>query len=70
MELEGRPAETIGEVIEPYTRPGTAQYGAMVGKVAGSLGVTSLRYQTLEGMVRSTGLPEEKLCTYCWTGRR
>ena len=69
-ELEGRPAETIGEVIEPYTRPGTAQYGAMVGKVAGSLGVTSLRYQTLEGMVRSTGLPEEKLCTYCWTGRR
>ena len=27
-ELEGRPAESIGEVLEPYTRPGTAQYGA------------------------------------------
>lgn len=69
-ELEGRPAETIGEVIEPYTRPGTAQYGAMVAKVGSSLGVTSLRYQTLEGMVQSIGLPEEKLCTYCWTGRK
>ena len=32
------------------------------------LGFSSLEYQTLEGLVKSIGLPEEKICTYCWTG--
>jgi amidophosphoribosyltransferase len=68
-EMEGRPAETIGEVLEPYTRPGTDQHERMVARIGASLNVTSLRYQTLEGLVSSIGLPEEKLCTYCWTGR-
>jgi amidophosphoribosyltransferase len=68
-ELEGCAADTIGEVLAPYTLPDTEQYRRMVERIAASLGVTSLRYQTLDGMVRSIGLPEEKLCTYCWTGR-
>ena len=32
------------------------------------LGFSSLEYQTLEGLVKSIGLPKEKICTYCWTG--
>lgn len=68
-ELEGRSAGTVGEVLEPYTRPETEQYGRMVERIGKALGVTSLRYQTLEGLVAGIGLAGEKLCTYCWTGR-
>jgi amidophosphoribosyltransferase len=40
----------------------------MVDHIGKSLGVTSLRYQSLDGMVKSIGLPRERLCTHCWTG--
>jgi amidophosphoribosyltransferase len=40
----------------------------MVKWIADDLDVTTLRYQTLDDMVEAIGLPEEKLCTYCWTG--
>jgi len=33
------------------------------------LNVTSLKYQTLDDMVKAIGLPKEKLCTYCWDGK-
>ncbi len=42
----------------------------MVGLIARSLGVTSLRYQTLDGMVSSIGLARERLCTHCWADGR
>jgi len=29
----------------------------------------TLRYQKVEDMVKAIGLPKEKLCLYCWTGR-
>jgi amidophosphoribosyltransferase len=53
-----------------YTDPASAEYRRMVDAVAASLGVTSLRYQTIDGMVRSIGLPRESLCTHCWLGGR
>ena len=31
--------------------------------------MTTLRFQGLEDMVKAIGLPREKLCLYCWTGR-
>jgi amidophosphoribosyltransferase len=40
----------------------------MVGRIAGSIGVTSLRYQKLDDMVNAIGLDREKVCTYCWNG--
>ncbi len=51
-----------------YADPSSAQHRRMVELVAGSLGVTSLRYQTLQGMVASIGLPRASLCTHCWLG--
>jgi amidophosphoribosyltransferase len=32
------------------------------------LGLTSLKYQRLDDLVDSIGLPKERLCTYCWDG--
>ena len=30
------------------------------------LNFTSLRFHRLDDMVKSVGIPKEKLCTYCW----
>jgi amidophosphoribosyltransferase len=51
-----------------YTDPTTQEYATMVERIRTRLGLTSLRYQTLDDMVEAIGLPREKLCTYCWTG--
>lgn len=31
--------------------------------------VTTLRYQTLKGMLDAIGIDPDKVCTFCWTGR-
>ena len=33
------------------------------------LKLTSLEFQSLEGIIKAIGLPECKLCTYCWNGQ-
>jgi glutamine phosphoribosylpyrophosphate amidotransferase len=45
------------------------KYQKMIDLIAQDLGVTTLRYQTLDDMVDAIGIPQDKLCTYCWTGR-
>ena len=40
----------------------------MVDCIARDLGVTTLRYQTVDDMVKAIGRPKDKLCLYCWTG--
>ncbi len=40
----------------------------MVEWIARDLQVTTLRYQTVDDMVKAIGLPRDKLCLYCWTG--
>jgi len=64
--LEGRDIEDVGAYID-HTTP---QYGKMVEVIAQELGVTTLRYQTVDDMVAAIGLPRDQLCLYCWTGRQ
>lgn len=33
-----------------------------------SIGVTTLKYQKLDDLVKAIGLPKEKICTHCWDG--
>ena len=40
----------------------------MIDWIAKDIGVTSLRYQLLDDMIKAIGLPKEKLCTHCWDG--
>jgi amidophosphoribosyltransferase len=73
LDLAGRTAireiEGDAEVdLEEYTDHTSDKYHAMVGRVGKRMGLTSLRYQRLDDMVGAIGLPEEKLCTYCWSG--
>jgi amidophosphoribosyltransferase len=56
--------------IRPYLDEGALKYKKMVDWIAKDIGVTSLKYQKLDNMVKAIGLPKEKLCLYCWTGRQ
>ncbi|MBN1521830.1 MAG: amidophosphoribosyltransferase [Candidatus Aureabacteria bacterium] len=62
--LEGEDVEDVKE----YTVHGTEKYKSMVSWIARDLGVTTLRYQSVDDMVQAIGLPREKLCLFCWTG--
>jgi amidophosphoribosyltransferase len=55
--------------VDKYQDPDGAPYKAMVEKIRGDLGLTSLAFQRLDDLVSAIGLPKEKLCTYCWTGK-
>jgi amidophosphoribosyltransferase len=62
--LEGRDLEDVSE----YTDHNSEKYEKMVKWISDNLGVTTIRYQTVDDMISAIGLPKEKLCLYCWTG--
>jgi len=62
--IEGYDLEDVGEYIDPHSE----KYHRMVEWIAKDLEVTTLRYLTVDDIVSAIGLPEEKLCLYCWTG--
>ncbi len=62
--LEGKKIEKIGD----YLNPDSKKYKQMIEWIRKDLGVTTLKYQTIENMVKAIGLPKEKLCLYCWAG--
>ena len=62
--LEGRYIEDVSEYIDTNSE----KYKKMVEWIAKDLGVTTLRYQTIDDMVKAIGRPKEKLCLYCWNG--
>lgn len=63
--LEGRDLDDVAA----YVDENTPQYRRLVDWICGELGAASLKYQKLDDMVAAIGLPKEKLCTYCWTGK-
>ncbi|MFA5069469.1 MAG: amidophosphoribosyltransferase [Candidatus Omnitrophota bacterium] len=62
--LEGRDIEDVSEYMDDKSR----KYKRMLDYIAKDINVTTLRYQTIDDMVKAIGLPREKLCLYCWTG--
>ena len=55
--------------VSPYLDESSAKHKKMVEWITRDLGVTTLKYQKLDDMVSAIGLPKEKICLYCWTGR-
>lgn len=66
-ELEGGTASE--ETIKEYTDPESEKYEKMVQAICAKLHFTTLRYHRLDDMINATGMPEDKLCTYCWSGK-
>jgi amidophosphoribosyltransferase len=63
--LEGKDIEDVSE----YLNPRSEKYKKMVDWIVKDLGITSLRYQLLDDMVKAIGIPKKKLCLYCWIGK-
>jgi amidophosphoribosyltransferase len=64
QEIEGKD----GGDLDAYGDPRSDKHQAMVEKIRERLKLTTLRYQRLDDLVQSIGLPAERLCTYCWNG--
>jgi amidophosphoribosyltransferase len=64
QEIEG----TDDRHLEEYARAGSEKNMAMVEKIRERLGLTSLKFQTMDDLVEAIGMPKEKLCTHCWDG--
>jgi amidophosphoribosyltransferase len=54
--------------LEEYAKAGSEKNRAMVEQIRKTLGMTSLKYQTISDLVDAIGLPKERLCTHCWDG--
>jgi len=55
--------------LDQYCDESSSRYSAMVERIGSKMGISSLRFQRLDDMVKAIGLPCDKLCTYCWNGR-
>lgn len=65
-ELEGNEGlRYISEYADSSTERGKRLRRAICDK----LHLTSLEFQSIDGIIRAIGLPAEKVCTYCWTGK-
>lgn len=64
-DIEGHDIEDVSEYVDPQT----LKYQKMIDWITEDLGVNSLKYQTVDDMVAAIGLPKERLCLYCWTGK-
>lgn len=65
-EFEG--AEGV-KYISEYSDRSTERGKRLRNEICRRLKLTSLEFQSLEGTVKAVGLPECKLCTYCWNGK-
>lgn len=66
--LEGT-EDVSEEVLQQYTDPESPKYDQMVEEIRKELNFTTLRYNRLDDMLEAVGIPEERLCTYCWNGK-
>lgn len=65
-DLEGK--EPDEALLKEYSDPSSKKYENMLEWIRKELHFTSLKYLRLDDMIKSTGMPAEKLCTYCWNG--
>ncbi len=66
VELEG---EEGFNYIDEYSDATTERGKKLRQNICEKLHLASLEFQSLDGIIKSIGLPEEELCTYCWNGK-
>ena len=66
-ELEGK--EPDRETLKEYIDPEGEKYQRMIEMICKQLHFTSLRYHRIDDLIKAIGLPEDKICTYCWNGK-
>lgn len=63
-ELEGDPNKNL----DKYATTGSPEYELLVEKIRERFGLTSLKFNPIETLIKSIGLPKEKVCTHCFDG--
>ena len=66
QELEGNEGQ---KHVAEYADADTERGKCLLSAICEKFGFDSLGYQTLDGLLDAIGLPREKVCTYCWTGK-
>ncbi len=66
VELEGE--EGLNH-IDQYCDGNTQRGQKMRKAICEKLHLASLEFQSIDGVINAIGLPECKLCTYCWNGK-
>ncbi len=56
------------ETLKKYATTGTPEYQKMVDEIARRLQLTTLKFTTIESLVKAIGLPKERICTHCFDG--
>lgn len=64
----GGEASTPHEILQEYARTDSEKYQAMVEEMGRRLGLSSLKFNTLEHLIQAIGLPKCKVCTHCFDG--
>ncbi len=54
--------------LERYATTDSPEYKRMVEEIRSRFGLTSLRFNTIETLIRAIGLPKCKVCTHCFDG--
>ena len=66
LELEGE--EGLSHIDE-YSDASTERGRALRRAISEKLHLSSLEFQSLDGVIKAIGLDKCKLCTYCWDGK-
>ena len=63
-DLEGDP----NAKLDRYATTDSPEYLAMVEEMRKRLNLTSLKFNTIETLIKAIGLPKCKVCTHCFDG--
>ena len=68
--IREREGDTVSdELLADYANPDSQNYKEMLEEIRKKLNFTTLRFHRLDDLIASIGLPEERICTYCWNGK-
>ena len=64
QDFEGDP----NKKLDKYAESDSPEYNRMVDEIAKRLGITTLKFNKIENLVKSIGLPKCRICTHCFDG--
>lgn len=64
QKFEGDPNKNL----DKYATTDSLEYKRMVDEIAKELGLTTLKFNTIEQLIEAIGLPKCKVCTHCFDG--
>ena len=64
QDLEGSPNKNL----EKYATTDSPEYKRMVDEMTKRLGITSLKFNKKESLIKAIGLPQCRICTHCFDG--